>query len=260
MPAPSSNHKRVKGVSVFRPFVFGNIARPIDPNKRPEGVPADHSHQWTVWVKGVDDEDISYWLKKVQFKLHDTYPNCLRTIEEPPFEVTETGWGEFELTIKLYFVPESGEKPQTLWHTLKIHPYGPDAEQQRAERRAIISQNYEEIIFNEPVEAFYDMLTGAPDKPVGKGGGGGGGGGGSSKTGKASSKQKAPARTAEIPLRSTRENPYSRDTEGKELDRMREAVRKVDEMIALERDRLLSREASLADLRQKEGLLPIKKK
>lgn len=158
------------------------------------------------------------------------------------------------MTIKLYFVPESGEKPQTLWHTLKIHPYGPDAEIQRAERRAIISQNYEEIIFNEPVEQFYDILTG--------GGGGGqeksaatttkGGKSSSSSTGKQSGSQGV-IRTAEIPLRSTRENPYSRDTEGKELDRMKEAVRKVEEMIGQEKDKLLRREATLANLRQTEG-------
>ena len=65
--------------------MFGNIAIPIDPAKRPEGVPQDHSHQWTVWVKGVDDEDISYWLKKVQFKLHDTYANSLRSESYRPF-------------------------------------------------------------------------------------------------------------------------------------------------------------------------------
>ena len=186
--------------------------------------------------------------------------------------MTETGWGEFELAIKLYFVPESGEKPQTLWHSLKIHPYGPEAEIQRIQRRPITSQNYEDVIFNEPVEPFYHILTGGPDKPLrggksaakgaaaaaaaaasgsrsslgGKSSGRGGGGSGS--------------RTAEIPLRSSQDNPYGRDTEGKELDRITDAIKKVDELIIEERDRLAAREATLDQLRKTEGLSLIKKK
>ncbi|KAI9846399.1 MAG: NuA4 histone H4 acetyltransferase complex and the SWR1 complex subunit [Sclerophora amabilis] len=253
MPA-SAGSKRVKGVSIYRPFVYGSIARPIDENQRPEGIPSDHSHQWTVWVKGVDDEDISYWLKKVQFKLHETYANAVRTIEQPPFEVTETGWGEFELSIKLFFIPESSEKPQTLWHTLKLHPYGPDAEAVRAERRPIIAQHYEEVMFNEPSEQFYEVLTGGPEKPArGKGGGKGGS--------KQASLAKADqgTRTAEIPSKPTRENPFSRETEGRELDRMKEALRKVDETIVKEREKLAEREATLERLRQSEGIVVSRK-
>ena len=42
--------------------------------------------------------------KKVVFKLHDSYPNNTRTFTEgPPYEVTETGWGEFEIIIKIYW-------------------------------------------------------------------------------------------------------------------------------------------------------------
>ncbi|KAI9823048.1 MAG: NuA4 histone H4 acetyltransferase complex and the SWR1 complex subunit [Thelocarpon impressellum] len=253
MPAPTGN-KRVKGVSIFRPFVFGNTTRHIDPNKRPANLDKDHTHQWTLFVKGVDDDDISYWLKKVQFKLHDSYNNSLRTIEQPPFEVHETGWGEFDVAIKLYFVPESGEKPQTLWHTLKIHPYGPDAEIQRIEKRPIISQNYEEIIFNEPVEQFYEILTGGPEKAT-KGKGSGKGGSKQASMGRGGHE----GRTVELPQRETRDNPYSKDTEGKELDRMKEALRKVDEMIARERERLSGKEVMLDSLRRAEGVPPKKK-
>lgn len=217
----------------------------------------------------MDDEDISYWLRKVQFKLHDSFTNSLRTIENPPFEVTETGWGEFELTIKLYFAPESCEKPQTLWHSLKIHPYGPDAELIRAEKRPIISQNYEEVIFNEPAEGFYDILTGAGaaregnTKPV-RGGKAAAASAGKSAARPASTAAVKPspdhgAKAAEIPLRSTPQNPFSRETEGKELDRMRVAVKKVEEMIREERETLKQREAKLEELRRTEGILPKKR-
>jgi transcription initiation factor IIF auxiliary subunit len=73
--------KRVKGVQVFRPFVYGTTAKPFDDktNPKPPGVPDDHTHSWTVFVKGIDDVDITYWLRRVQFKLHESIPNHVRS-------------------------------------------------------------------------------------------------------------------------------------------------------------------------------------
>lgn len=195
-------------------------------------------------MKGVNDEDISYWLKKVQFKLHETYAQNVRTVEQPPFEVVETGWGEFEIQIKLFFVPESNEKPQTLWHSLKLHPYGPDAEGMKERREIVVSQNYEEVIFNEPVEPFYEVITGGPAGSVPRGKG----------------KNAKAGRTADIPLADTPKNPYSRATENKELDRMSEATKTVEQMIKEEKDRLVEREKRLAELRESEGVPAIPKK
>lgn len=45
--------------------------------------------------------------------------------DKPPFMVTETGWGEFTASIRIQFVQESGEKPITFLHTLKLHHWGP---------------------------------------------------------------------------------------------------------------------------------------
>lgn len=77
--------KRVKGVQVFRPFVYGTTARPFDEktNPKPPGVPDDHTHSWTVFVKGIDDVDITYWLRRVQFKLHESIPNHVRSTSRP---------------------------------------------------------------------------------------------------------------------------------------------------------------------------------
>lgn len=68
-------------------------------------------------------DDISHYIKRVQFKLHDTYPQPTRNVDKFPFHVTETGWGEFEIQIKIFFVPEANEKPLTLFHHLKLHPW-----------------------------------------------------------------------------------------------------------------------------------------
>lgn len=81
MAPPSGAGKRVKGRQVFRPFVYGTTARPFDDklNPKPPGTPDNHTHSWEVFVKGVDGTDITYWLKRVQFKLHDTIPNPVRS-------------------------------------------------------------------------------------------------------------------------------------------------------------------------------------
>lgn len=194
--------------------------------------------------------DISHWLRKVQFKLHDTYANSVRMVESPPFEVEETGWGEFEIAIKFYFVPESGEKPQQLWHALKLHPYTGDVEKQKSERSMVKSVCYEEVVFSEPNDAFYEILTGGPA-------GGGGAGAKSGKGAGAGASAKGGAggaiKTAEIPRKSEGTGMWSREEEVKELDRLGEAVKKVESMIAREKSELVALERQLAELERTEG-------
>lgn len=259
--APSSAAgKRVKGKQVFRPFVYGTTARPFDPEKNPKppGVPDDHTHSWTVFVKGVDDTDITYWLKRVQFKLHESIPQHVRMIDAvpgKPFVVNETGWGEFEIAIKMYYVPESGEKAQTLYHHLRLHPYG-DA----TERAAMVANGevpawvYEEQLFNEPYEHFYDILTSGavpssdpnyagyglnPTNTKGKGGGAGkgkgAGGAGAGSTKEVQSKRSEGGvleRSAMIPMTTRPGHPFSAEAEALELKKLEEALKKVEKMKA----------------------------
>jgi YEATS domain-containing protein 4 len=251
MPAPAGT-KRVRGIQIHRSFLYGTEAIPFDPEHRPKDAPPDHTHKWKVFVRGINNEDISYWLKKVQFKLHDTYANSVRMIEAPPFEVEETGWGEFEIAIKFYFAPESTEKPQQIWHGLKLHPYHGDVEAQKRDRAMVTSVCYEEVLFNEPVEAFYDILTGGPQQ-VGKSKAG--------KAGKAAAAKAAikPTPTAEIPLKNSPGNKFSREEESKELDRLGEAVKTVQKLIAEEKAKLIEEETRLQELEKTEGK-PTKKK
>jgi hypothetical protein len=67
-------------------------------------------------------------------------------IEEPPFEVTETGWGEFEIQIKVHFIPEASEKPLTLFHFLHLHPYGPNKDEEKEKGLTVEAFQYEEIV------------------------------------------------------------------------------------------------------------------
>ncbi|KAI1417825.1 yeats family-domain-containing protein [Hypoxylon sp. FL1857] len=262
--------KRVKGVQIYRPFIYGTTARPFNDtdNPRPAGVPADHTHSWQVFVKGVDDTDIFYWLRRVQFKLHESIPNHLRTIDaetiikenegKPPsqrqkgFVVNETGWGEFEITIRLYYDSRSSEKPQTLYHHLRLHPYGRTEAEKEAMRNGgeVVAWVYEEQLFNEPFEDFYKILTtGARDKNTSTGGKGKGKGK-TAQQASGDSGSEVKERSAMIPLTNRPGQPFSRETEQLEIKRLKEAEEKVNQMVLEMTKSVKAKEAELAALKK----------
>lgn len=75
-----STNANTQTLSITRPFLWGNTAKPLG-DVRPEGAPEAHTHSWTVFVRGPNGEDLSYFIKKVVFKLHDTYDSPTRSIE-----------------------------------------------------------------------------------------------------------------------------------------------------------------------------------
>lgn len=172
-----------------------------------------------------------------------------------PFVVNETGWGEFDITIKLYYVNDSGEKPQTLYHYLRLHPYGRNDEEKAAMVAAngeVRAWSYEEQLFNEPYEVFYNLLTaGAAPKGYYRTHGG-----------KGKGKNRAPPpppppppaagetseaweRSAMIPAHNRPGQPFSLETEAAEIKKLADAQAQTEE---------LSR-GILADLKTKEEQL-----
>ena len=53
---------------------------------------------------------MSAYVKKIHFKLHESYGSPFRVVTKPPYEITETGWGEFEIIIKIFFI-DPNERP-----------------------------------------------------------------------------------------------------------------------------------------------------
>ena len=41
------------------------------------------------------------------FELHPSFAVSVRTLEQQPFEVTESGWGEFEVVVKVRYMPST---------------------------------------------------------------------------------------------------------------------------------------------------------
>ncbi|KAF8622178.1 hypothetical protein AX15_007290 [Amanita polypyramis BW_CC] len=181
----SSDRVRVRGLAIHRPIIYGNTARLLTPEEK-KGVPQDHTHRWTVAVRSAASapdsdlvgsaDDINYFIKRVTFKLHETYPNQTRTVEKHPFEVVESGWGEFEVQIRITFVPEAGEKNLTLYHHIKLHPWtiNPPAGEQVENPptgpldEPVHSWQYDEIVFHDPYQNFLNILTQHPPTPLSK--------------------------------------------------------------------------------------------
>ncbi|KAG5994295.1 NuA4 histone H4 acetyltransferase complex and the SWR1 complex subunit [Claviceps pusilla] len=117
------------------------------------------------------------------------------------------------------------------------------------------SWSYEEQLFNEPYEAFYQMLTaGAVPKGWKPSGGGSG-------KGKGKGKNRAPPplpapdsgevweRTAMIPNHNRPGQPFSRETEAAEVRKLKEAQTKTEEMCKRILSDLKAKEEQLAKLK-----------
>ena len=159
--APASS-KRVKNVKITRHFLIGNESHVLPYATYPSPAPEGHTKGWKVYVRPLPNgPDMTTWLKKVQFKLHHTYADASRTIEAPgPFEVQETGYGEFAVEIRLYFAQESGEKAVYREHYLCLAPYGSEEQKARQERENfVVAERLETVEFNEPTVEFWRHLT-----------------------------------------------------------------------------------------------------
>ena len=90
---------------IVRAIVYGNTATEL---KEPT---ESQTHNWTVYVRSPSDQyEIGNFVRKVIFKLHNSFAQPKRTVDKPPFEVSEAGWGEFEIIITLFFA-DPAEKP-----------------------------------------------------------------------------------------------------------------------------------------------------
>lgn len=65
--------ERCKSKRVIKAIVYGNTASYL--GKKLEN---DHTHEWTVFVRPYHNEDPAKFIRKVQFKLHDSYANPTR--------------------------------------------------------------------------------------------------------------------------------------------------------------------------------------
>ena len=98
---------------------------------------------------------------QVIFKLHESFDQPNRTCTAPPYEVSEHGWGEFEINIKIYFI-DAKEKPISFYHLLKLYPVeGQQGAGATIEKDgALYSEFYDEIVFRNESASMNAALRG----------------------------------------------------------------------------------------------------
>lgn len=159
--------KRLKQTELVVPVVTGTVATPL-PKQKASQTAEYATHKWTCYLRSATGEDLSHILKKVTFVLHPSFANPSRVLEQPPWEVTESGWGEFEISITMTFADDAHSDDLELFHRLKLFP---DSEGAVTKQKTVVSEQYEEVIFWEPVADFHARVlahkpTPAPPSPA----------------------------------------------------------------------------------------------
>lgn len=152
MAADNVQGGKVRGVSIVKAVVMGNTSTYLGGKRETDG----HTHTWTVYLKPFKSEDMSVYVKKIHFKLHDSYSQPMRILSKPPYTISESGWGEFEIMIKIFF-HDPVEKPVTFYHLLKL--FNNNSDTVIMKDKTLISELYDEIIFTEPTSIMYPLLV-----------------------------------------------------------------------------------------------------
>ncbi|XP_004507004.1 transcription initiation factor TFIID subunit 14b isoform X1 [Cicer arietinum] len=147
--------KKLKDVEISVPIVYGNMAFWLG-KKASEY----QSHKWTVYVRGASNEDLGVIIKRVVFQLHSSFNNPTRVVDAPPFELSEAGWGEFEIAITLHFHSDVCDKPLNLYHHLKLYPE--DENSSMSTKKPVVVEFYDEVVFPDPSEAFLARVQNHP--------------------------------------------------------------------------------------------------
>ncbi|KAL4856690.1 Transcription initiation factor TFIID subunit 14b [Chlorella vulgaris] len=145
--------RRMKGVTLTVPVLTGTCAFFLG-KKASEY----QSHKWTVYMRSPTGEDLSH----VTFVLHESFQNPRRDVEMPPYELTETGWGEFDIVVVLHFRDDVKEGPLELYHRLKLY----DDAGVSNPKKPVVLEMYDEVVLWQPTETFYNRFTAHKPAPA----------------------------------------------------------------------------------------------
>lgn len=134
-----------------KPIVFGTCAFWLG-KKADESV----SHKWCIYVRGNHSEDLSLIIKEVSFTLHSSFTNHIRFVKSPPYELYESGWGEFDIKITIY-LHDPSLRPIEHVHGLKLYPFNQN--QTQSTKKPIISETYDEIIIVNPKMEYFPKIV-----------------------------------------------------------------------------------------------------
>lgn len=102
---------------------------------KPRTTPEGYTHDWELFVRGPDGCDITHFVDKVVFTLHESFPKPKRVIKEPPYVVKEQGYAGFILPIEIYF-KNKGDEPKK-----KAFSYDLDLQSYKLQREECVITN-----------------------------------------------------------------------------------------------------------------------
>lgn len=164
------NKTKAATVELVFPFAYGSVAQRLR-TKQENG----HTHRWTLYLRPLENLDTTKFIAKVDFKLHESFDVPVRTCESPPYEVTETGWGEFEAFIRVHLIDRTfAPRPINLpAHFLSLYnltaPLMPDPDGVLPELpisyKPVIRENYDEIVLANPPVQLQAAVASAMNQP-----------------------------------------------------------------------------------------------
>ncbi|XP_070137476.1 protein AF-9-like [Drosophila bipectinata] len=118
--------------------------------------PQSFTHDWEIYVQGVNKADISAFVEKVVFVLHESFPNHKRVFKEPPYSLQEFGYAGFLILVEIHFRNCNDPKIITYQYDLTLHTTGPP------QHHAQVNSH----IFEAPSEEFRAKLMDGGSVPV----------------------------------------------------------------------------------------------
>ncbi|GAB64469.1 gas41 homologue, partial [Plasmodium cynomolgi strain B] len=141
---------RMQNVKLVKPVVVGTYAFLLSQQeKRKFG---NMTHKWTCLLRCPNYSDLSLFVQKVVFELDPSFIYPKRVYTQPPYEVNEIGWGEFYLTVKIYFA-DASLAPISIVHFVKLN-----TDAGSACPPCVVNETYEEIIFRNPTISLYNKI------------------------------------------------------------------------------------------------------
>lgn len=138
------------------PVVCGSIAVPLS-EKTEQGA----THSWCLYIRCPKNRDLSIIIEKVVFSLHPSFPHPNRIVRAP-FEIVETGWGEFDVGVQIYFKDSSIPVIKFPSHPLRLyHEYHASSSSLTPPTIPVVMERYDEISFEDHLlnESFRSDLS-----------------------------------------------------------------------------------------------------
>ena len=100
------------------------------------------THKWCCYLRSTVP---MHYISKVEFILDESFPEPLITLYKQPFEIHQSGWGQFTIGLRIHFHEPHINKPVELGKELVLFDDLP-----ASAKRPIVREDYNEIVFVEP--------------------------------------------------------------------------------------------------------------